>query len=283
MITLSTGSLYLYGIARVFALAAEAGYDGVEVLVDHRWDTRHARHLRQLSDEYGLPIAALHSPFVRHVPGWPSGQLAVLEQTVRLARELRVPVVVTHLPIRVYPMQLQWRGPKPWSISLPIPALRQDAYCRFLNGAGLAEMEAEAGVAVGVENMPSSRFLGLRVNRFWFNTTEQWACFPHLTLDTTHLGTWGLDPLAVYERVKEHVAHVHLSNYDGREHRPPPDGHLPLAELLQRLARDGYQGAVSVESDPFPLQAEDADKSLHNLRRSLAFCREHFRQEARSG
>ncbi len=276
LIVLSTGSLYLYGIGRVFALAAEAGYDGIEVLIDHRWDTRHASYLRRLSDEYGLPIAALHSPFVRYVPGWPSGQVGGLEQTVALARELCVPVVVAHLPIRLYPVQLQWRGAQPWKVALPIPALRQDAYCWLLTGPGLAEMEAETGVTVAVENMPASRFFGLRVNRFWFNTPEQWARFPHLTLDTTHLGTWGLDPLAVYERVKERVAHVHLSNYDGAEHRAPPDGHLPLAELLHLLARDGYPGAVSVESDPSPLQAEDPDKSLANLLRSLEFCREHF-------
>lgn len=282
MITLSTGSLYLYGLSRVFALAAEAGYDGIEVLVDHRWDSRHPSYLRRLSEEHGLPIAALHSPFVGYVPGWPRDQLGRLERTVALARELGVQVVVTHLPIRLYRMSWRWQAPRRRGLTAPIPWLWRDAYHDFLSGPGLAEMEAETGITVAVENMPASRFLGLRLNRYWFNTPERWARFPHVTLDTTHLGTWGLNPLAVYERVKERVAHVHLSNYDGAEHRAPPDGHLPLAELLRRLARDGYRGAVSVESDPFPLQAEDARICLANLRRSLAFCREHFRQVALS-
>ena len=39
-IALSTGSLYTYGIARVFELAAEAGFDAIEVLADQRWDSR---------------------------------------------------------------------------------------------------------------------------------------------------------------------------------------------------------------------------------------------------
>ena len=85
MILLSTGSLYNYGLARVFAMAAEAGFDGVEVLVDGRWDSRDPSYLKRLSQEHGLPIAVLHSPFVPGIQGWPAGQLRRLERTVALA------------------------------------------------------------------------------------------------------------------------------------------------------------------------------------------------------
>jgi hypothetical protein len=40
MIVLSTGSLYTRDISTVFELSAEAGYDGEEVVVDGRWDSR---------------------------------------------------------------------------------------------------------------------------------------------------------------------------------------------------------------------------------------------------
>ena len=53
MIALSTGSLYSYGTARVFELAARVGYDGVEVIVDHRWDTRQPAYLRRLVADHG--------------------------------------------------------------------------------------------------------------------------------------------------------------------------------------------------------------------------------------
>ena len=69
VIALSTGSLYTYGTARVFELAARAGYDGVEVLVDHRRDTHQPGYLRRLVAEFAQPIVALHSPFVIDVPG----------------------------------------------------------------------------------------------------------------------------------------------------------------------------------------------------------------------
>ena len=71
MLALSTGSLYTYGLDRVFDLAKEAGFDGIEVLVDGRWDTRQDDYLKHLMDRHGLPVVSLHSPFhLIRVPGW---------------------------------------------------------------------------------------------------------------------------------------------------------------------------------------------------------------------
>jgi len=277
MIALSTGSLYNYGTARVFELAAKAGYDGIEVLTDHRWDSRQPDYLRRLSSDYGLPIAAVHNPFVTAVATWPSDQLGRLHRTVALAQKLGAPTVVTHLPFRFYAITGQWHGYRSRRFALPVPLPRREPYYHFLRDGQVAELEAETGITIAVENMPAHRFLGMRINGYWFNTPAELLRFPHLTLDTTHLGTWGMDPLAVYEQLRERVAHVHLSNFDGREHRSPPDGHLPLAELLRLMARSGYQGTITVESHPAALDAKDEIKCLAALRRALAFCREHFK------
>lgn len=277
MIALSTGSLYSYAAARVFELAAEAGYDGVEVIVDYRWDTRQPAYLRRLSAEYGLPIVAIHSPFLPDVVGWPDDQLGQLKRTVALAQEIEVPTVVTHLPLRFYAITGCWHARRSRRFKLPVPIPRRELYHRFLRN-GLVDLEDETGTTIAVENMPARQILGLRVNAWWFNSLAGLMRFPHLTLDTTHLGTWGLDPVAVYEKLQEQVAHVHLSNFDGREHRSPPDGHLPLARFLRRLARDGYKGVITVESGPEAMDAEDESACLAALRRALVFCREHFRR-----
>lgn len=276
MIIFSTGSLYNYGIERVFALAAESGYDGVEVLIDDRWDTRQPAYLHRLSAEYGLPIVALHSPFVTHVQDWPPDQLRRLERTVALAQELSVPLVVTHLPFRLYGITGYWHGQHPRRFVLPIPWPRREPYYHFLQDGRLEEMEATSGTTIAVENMPAQHFLGRRIHVTWFNHPDKLARFPHLTLDTTHLGTWGLEPVEVYARLKAHVAHVHLSNFDGKEHRSPSDGRLRLAELIRHLAHDGYQGAISVEGCPQAFAAEDEQRCRAAIQRALAFCREHF-------
>jgi len=276
MIILSTGSLYNYGTDRVFALAAETGYDGVEVLIDGRWDTRQPAYLRRLSADHGLPIVALHSPFVTDVQDWPPDQLGRLERTVALAQQTNVPLVVTHLPFRLYGIIGQLHGFDYRRFLLPLFWPRREPYYHFLQNGRLRQMEATSGVTVAVENMPARRFLGCAISTAWFNRPEELVRFPHLTLDTTHLGTWGLDPVEVYETLKERVVHVHLSNFDGKEHRSPPDGHLRLAALLRHLAQDGYRGAVSVESAPDALDAGDEGKCRAALKRALEFCEEHL-------
>jgi sugar phosphate isomerase/epimerase len=273
-IALSTGSLYSYGLARVFELAAEAGFDAIEVMVDDRWDTRQPAYLRRLSQASGLPIAAVHNPFLPYVPGWPSDPLGRLRLSAALAREVGAPLVVTHLPLRIWGARVELIGFKAKRLMVPIPLPGESDYRHFLLN-GPARFEAEEAIVVAVENMPVKRLLGWELDICALNRVEFLAMLPHLTLDTTHLGTRGLDPLAVYERLKEHVAHVHLSDFKETEHLLPGDGHLPLGQLLERLTRDGYGGAVTVELGPEALYAEDEARVKERLRQALVFCREH--------
>jgi sugar phosphate isomerase/epimerase len=217
-------------------------------------------------------VAVVHSPFVPHVPGWPADSLGRLRQAAALARALGAGVVVTHLPLRFYAMRVEFFGLRRRPLLLPLPWPRRDAYRAFLLN-GLAAFEAAEGVTVGVENMPAHRVAGRSVGIYALNEPEVLAGLPHLTLDTTHVGTWGWDLLAVYERLKARVVHVHLSNFDGREHRRPEDGHLPLGELLQRLVKDRYEGAVTVELGPEVLEAEDEALVRAHLQRAVEFCR----------
>jgi sugar phosphate isomerase/epimerase len=271
-VALSTGALYTYGIARVFDLAAEAGFDAVEILVDHRWDSRQPAYLRRLSEKTGLPIAAVHSPFKPSVAGWPHDPLGRLRQTAAVAREVGAEVVVAHLPLRIRGVWMEFIGSPRNALLLPIPWGGESGYRDFLLD-GLAQFEADEGMRVGIETMPVKHLLGRNVDIYWLNDLEALSQMPHLTLDTTHIGTWGCDLLEVYEQLKARIAHVHLSNFNGREHQRPEDGHLPLGELMQRLAQDGYGGAVSLELGPEVLAAEDEIRVRAHLGQALDFCR----------
>ncbi len=272
-IALSTGSLYTYGLARVFALAADTGFDVMEVLIDHRWDSRQPAYLQRISRETGLPIAVVHNPFVPSVPGWPHDSLGRLQETATLAREVGAPVAVAHLPLRIRGARVEFFGLRR-SLLLPLPGGGDKAYRDFLLNE-LAAFEAEHGIMVGVENMPARQILGRPVDLYWLNNLETLGQMPHLTLDTTHMGTWGIDLLASYERLKERIVHVHLSNFNGQEHQMPDDGHLPLGELLTRMAQAGYDHAISLELEPNALHAEDEAQVRAHLSRALAFVRQH--------
>lgn len=275
MIILSTGSLYTYGTGRVFELAAEAGFDGIEVLIDERPDTYHVDYLRRLSSANELPIMALHSPF-HIVDAWPQGQLNYLQATVDIARALGVPAVVMHLPFRMSDMTVRWQGLFNGRLRLFFPWSRRSPFYHFLLDGRLEKLEAASGVTIAIENMPRRDVFGLPVPLYWFNHPDALARFPHLTFDTTHVGTWGWDLLAVYEQLKTRIAHVHLSNFDGKEHRLPPDGRLPLDRLLRRMAKDHFQGTISVECGPDAFYAADEARCKALLQRVLTFCREHF-------
>src|SRR5690606_10586271 len=53
---LSTSSVFPEGTERAFALAAELGYDGVELMVTADRSTQEADRLRALVDRYGVPV-----------------------------------------------------------------------------------------------------------------------------------------------------------------------------------------------------------------------------------
>jgi len=258
---LSSGSLYTYGLNRVFALAAEAGFDGVEVLVDIRFDTRQPAYLQRLMERYSIPILSVHAPFhPERLPAWPRTHPRSIARTADLATAVGAGIVITHLPFRA-----------------------DRAYARWLCQELAGWQHAHPDPVITVENMPRKRLPWCPiapVEHWRLSRLQEWGAFPHLNLDTTHLATRGLDPLAIYERLRDRVRHVHLSNASrvGRrvhEHRRLEDGDLPLGAFLGRLAQDGYAGIVTVELQPTSLEAEDEEKVRQHLRRQIGFCRQY--------
>ena len=272
MIALSTGSLHTYTVSKVFAMASEAGYDGIEIIIDGRKETHDPDHLYRLSFEYKLPIVTFHSPFLANIENWPHDQLGRLKRTIKLAKELSVPLIVTHLPLKFQYINLL----KLFNysrLSLPVPYLFRGRYYHFIRSVRLEEIKSKYNIIIALENMPARRIFGFTFNAYWFNTVNELSMFPYLTLDTTHLATWGHDSVEFYLKLKKHVAHIHISNYDGKEHRAPQNGKMPLGKFLHCLADDNYSGVLSVETAPDALNADDERKCRKALKEALLFCR----------
>lgn len=269
---LSTGSLYTYGLERCFDLAAQTGFDGMELLVDPRWDTRQPAYVRQLVERFGLPVVVVHSPFAFHMPGWPQAEEQRVQKSLGLARKLGAERVVAHLPLRTGRIGLQLGRSQ---VTLPWPGWRgHESYRRWLD-RDYPAFQAATPISLCLENMPAHRWLGRDWNFYHWNHPTGLARFPNLTMDTTHLGTWGLDPVEFFDRLAGHIRHVHLSNFDGREHRRPQDGVLSLDRLLQRLAQVGFSGTISLETSPDALDAGKRDaRVVARLSESLAACRQ---------
>jgi sugar phosphate isomerase/epimerase len=270
----STGSLYTNDTAQCFELAAEAGFDGLEVMCDERWSTRDPHYLAQLAERVGLPVLVVHVPFSARLPGWPGGaaQVARIEHTLRLAEQLGVEAMVLHLPERVWLRKYSILGR-----SVRIPQKSGFAPVKRWFDERLRVVQQGTAVKIAVENMPAVRLLGRALPHVWWNTVPEWSsAHDWLTLDTTHWATHGVDPLAAYRAARPRVRHVHLSNYDGREHRLPQRGWLDLGTFLRALAGDSFDGTVSVELHPDALGFPDTGAIRRNLCETVDFCRAHL-------
>lgn len=270
----STGSLYLLDTAQCFALAAEAGFDGVEVMCDGRWSTRDPDYLAGLAECHRLPVLVVHTPFSERTPGWSQGgdQVRRIEHTLRLAKILGAEAIVVHLPERLWLRRYRLLGR-----TVRIPQRGRFGAVKSWIAQQLPQVQARTRVKIAVENLPSKRVFGWVLPHVWWNTVAEWSrIHAHLTLDTTHWATHGVDPLVAYRAAGRRVANVHLSNYDGREHRLPHRGRIDLGGLLRAMAADGFAGTISVELHPDALEFQDGVALRRHLRETVAFCRQHL-------
>lgn len=247
----STGSLYPFGLERVYAWVSEVGFDGIEIMMDERWDTHQESYLRGLTQRYGLPIMALHAPLYRGA--WGLGPEETLVRVARLASKMDVPVVVAHPPPPGRPLERWMAGP--------------------------LHRAREYGVAVAVENMPRSRPKGVfSVGRKSTHLPAHLAGAGEVTLDTSHAGASNVDLLEAHAALSPQLRHVHLSDSNLQrsrdEHRLPGKGRLPLKPFLAALAAGGYPGAVSLELKPWPLGTPDPETILGRMRAALGFTRD---------
>lgn len=226
----STISVFSRPLEQAFALLAETGFDGVEVMVTNDPDSQDAPRIRALSEDHDLPVMAVHAPFLlmsRRV--WGREPVGKIERAVELALRVGSPVVVVHPPYR-------------W----------QTAYRRWLDEEAEAASRAW-GIRIAVENMFPLRVRGRSLARFHARQSlEELERFEAVTLDTSHLAVAGLDPVEAIDRLGDRLAHVHLSNNAGRgwdSHSPLDQGVLDIGRVLETLAARGYRGAISLEID----------------------------------
>jgi sugar phosphate isomerase/epimerase len=94
-------------------------------------------------------------------------------------------------------------------------------------------------------------------------------------LDTSHLAVAGGDLLAAWDELADRVAHLHVSNNDGRgrdTHGLLDRGVLPIPEFLQEVGAGGFPGAVTLELD-VRTWADDRPALLEVLRENLEIAR----------
>jgi sugar phosphate isomerase/epimerase len=250
-VSLSTASAYPLNCATTFEIASRLGYDGVEVMVWTDPVSQSADALRSLSEHHGLPIVSLHAPTLLITQRvWGTDPWPKLRTSCEVAVACGAGTVVVHPPFR-------------W----------QREYARGF-AIGVAELEAEFGVNVAVENMFPWRARGRELMAYLPHWDPVGQAYEHVTLDVSHTATAGVDPIEMAEALGDRLVHLHLADGSGSakdEHLVPGRGSQPCAELLERLAAKRWAGNVVVEVST--RRAVDLAEREADLAEALAFAR----------
>jgi sugar phosphate isomerase/epimerase len=251
-VALSTSSVWPESTAVAFEVAARLGYDGIELMVSADPVSQDLDTLRRLVDYHQVPVLSVHSPcLLISQRVWGIEPWAKLMRSQIAAERLGAKVVVTHPPFR-------------W----------QRSYSKAF-AEGIVRMHEETDVVFAVENMFPQRGLGgIDLATYAPSWSLLDADYPHITLDVSHAAVARADALDLLDQFGDRVSHVHLADGTGSrndEHLVPGRGAQPCADLLARLARDGYSGVVVLEVNT--RRAASHDERIADLTESLAFTR----------
>lgn len=227
---LSTASVWPRPASVGFQLAADLGYDGVEVMVWADPVSQDATLLRRHCRRTRVPVLAVHAPCLLITQRvWSPDPEVRLRRAVATAVDLEARTVVVHPPFR-------WQR------------RYGDRFTELV-----AELEDRTGVAIAVENMFPVRPLGRdrrAVSAFRPSIDPTEVGYRHYTLDLSHTAAAGMDAMALATRMGEGLTHLHLADGSGLprdEHLVPGRGGQPCARLCERLATDGFAGQVVLE------------------------------------
>ncbi|MBW3658336.1 MAG: sugar phosphate isomerase/epimerase [Actinobacteria bacterium] len=228
----STGPLFARPLDWACGVIAEAGYDGVELMVTQDPTTQDAQRVTEVTAREGTPMPVVHGPFLlltRRVFGTDLVEKA--RRSLELASDLGADLMIVHPPFR-------------W----------QRSFHNWLIDEGEAEA-AELGTRIGVENLYPVSVAGRPVRFHRYTEPEHLTPFPHVVLDTSHFGVAEVDIVAAWERLKTTSVHLHVSDNRGGgrdSHAPLGHGILPLAGFLHAVAADALDDeeiSITLELD----------------------------------
>lgn len=268
----STGALYGFPYPLAFRLAAAAGCDGVELVLDPWILAAGPERVSEYGRRLGCPVSVLH-PSLFGLPGW-KGAPQAFPRLGRWALDLDCPLVVVHPP--------RYRG------------LNRNV-ALFDEGLEAFRRVTEGRVVLALEN--SAVFDG-EDRRHPFVWPEQVAEFARerdipVTFDTTHAASVGLG-LRGYQSVAGRLAHIHLSDFRQpppvldrpsldtylKHHQMPGKGGMDFRAWFRQLRRDDYAGAVTIEVSPVALRLWNPWAPRRLLARSVDMVREWWADAA---
>lgn len=260
-VLLSTGSLiYRLPLREISAIVAEAGLDGLEIVLNHKALREVNEKGKQLFRSLEAPVLSLHAPYhsIRALGSLES----CLKTTIDIARKNGIRRVVFHPP--------------------GFPLLQPKFSYFFLKTRDFREI-AGKDIVLTIENLPKTKLpVILRDPIQMREFLKERNLF--LTLDCCHYASWGRPPVEALEIFGSLIKSIHLANTHQcfiDSHQPPHEGCIDMASLLQKLALSGFDGDVYLVLEiDFGLKSEDEVKRV--IVDSLGFLKENLNSNTSS-
>jgi len=288
-ILLSTASLYLLSHKKVFSIAKDVGFDGLELVIDSNClkggIDKGIFKLNNLINHYNLPIYTVHQPlfiFFRRL-----GVKRAIKLSFDVARKLQSELVTIHIPLFLIPDN-----------SNPL----RDNYSRqFLKAISEIRNVSFKGSAKALKTLIKSdnsnehflnsnlkpkialeTVLDRKVNLGKRHFADPKVLIDYvlkqnlfITFDTTHHGLRKYSIEDSYDILKSRVINIHLSNTRRRKHEPPYLGKIPLKEFLKFIIKNGYNNFLTLEISPIALNIWSKRRVKDRLKRSIDFCKKY--------
>jgi len=258
-ILLSNAPFHHRRLVDAFEVAAEAGFDGVELMVTGDPVTQDAAAVARIASDVGLPVPVVHGPFLLLTRGvFGSDPLVKVARTCALARTLGADLVIVHPPFRWQQAFRDWLDVES---SRPV----RDTF------------GAAHGVRVAVENLYPVPLRAATPRLHTVTHPEHLEKHRHVVLDTSHLAVTGVDLGAAWDVVGPRTEHLHVSDHDGGwgdRHLLIGEGHLPLGALLGRVSRDVAAPSITLELHLRRALLDDRAMLVRTLREQRERCLE---------
>jgi sugar phosphate isomerase/epimerase len=221
----------------------EIGFDTLDVFADPLdIDIRERRAIRETAEAVGLPIISVCCVAVGLIDLNPSVQRFHLDRT-RAYLDLCYEYGARNLLLVL--------GEYVWQREVILPKLQWQWAVE--NTRTLGEYARDLGLEIAIELEPFKESLVNSVDRMVQFMDDVGLDNVRANCDISHLHLVQT-PFDQVRRLAGRIAHVHLSDCDGKVHGdlPPGRGNTPIREYLAEIQRTGYDGVVSIELEYSP-------------------------------
>jgi sugar phosphate isomerase/epimerase len=250
MLLLSTVSLAWYGLHKIFLLAKEVDYDGLDLSVDFdQYDTIDAKYLDSLIEETWIRIESITAPERRLTKKH-------FDQILSLAAELGVGIVNVHPPHRL--------------------EKERDWFWEYLK----VVVHKYPDIVINVINAPPKTWL--------FIISEYGDARPETIkkiTEHTALSIRNVDPASGVDLMKTFILLgstmwlVYLSDKtEEKEWLFPGEGNMPLESLLIKLTDVEYEGHFAFDVDASHLEAWDDKVVISRLLEAKKFLAKYYKK-----